>query len=290
MPTTAYILDKGELEAILREAMGKPSLTIHHFDTDGVTVSWKGDSELTIPMSTGTATTAAAVESTCPCEDDDEDEHTERQSSVLDAIRFTPKTVLEIADDLDLDVYDVGCALNHLGDKVAKVAPAREDGETVSRWMATVEDAYEAFVAHETARVKAVTAKMAATVLAAMPPFYKEGRPRLEVFEKLADDFDDDQMEELLRDCKAICYALKAEGVLEHKDSTWRAAPTSDDKVKVAAIQGGIREVLRDKDEGMSTSEIRDALPETLDKALIRYAVRRMDDVYEDCGRKHLRD
>ncbi len=67
------------------------------------------------------------------------------------------------------------------------------------------------------------------------------------------------------------------------------AAKTDADRIKVASIQGGIREILIDKQLGRSTDEIVEALPETLPKGLIRHCVRRMDDVYKECGRHYLR-
>jgi len=287
MPQTVLFFTKGEVAELVRTFLEQEGRDVFNaiiqFSSEGVHV--------------GNCPEAAAP---CSCDDEPEDfddaEAPEdfvghmQGADVLAAIRMKPRTAWEIAEEIRSDACSVNSTLGHLGDKVAKVAPAREDGETVSRWMATGSDEYGAFVAQEKERVEAQVEKWNADVLKHAPAFYERYEDRMTILENLISGYVATD-EEIRRDCKSIFYAMAEKGLLEHHEHGWRAAKTDADRVRVAAIQGGIREVLRGKEEGLTTDEIRDALPEQLDKNLIRHCLRHMDDAYRGSdGRRRLKD
>ncbi|MCK5643380.1 MAG: hypothetical protein KAJ19_21400 [Gammaproteobacteria bacterium] len=237
--------------------------------------------------------------SCCDDEDDDDDGEegelsTTLRASVLEHIEHSPATCHQIAMTLSVESYEVSQALSELGDKVAKVAPAREDGRTVSEWMATGSDEFDVVMDGEEARIDAQVAEWKDHILATAPAFYERRIERPALLEKLVESVDGALMkegaqEEIRRDCRAIFYAMAEKGMLQHQEHGWRVAKTDADRIKVASIQGGIREILMSKQLGRSTDEIVEALPEPLPKGLVRHCLRHMDDVYKECGRHYLR-
>ena len=221
-----------------------------------------------------------------PDEDEDEDdtESFSLNESVLAAIASAPMTIGALSEELQADEHDVRNALQYLGDQVASVAPARRNGATVSCWMKTGTAAFQLFVAAESVRIDKRVEELRGDFLPALPAFYERGRDRMEFINELLDSVCEEDAEAIRRDCRAVFYRMAELDILEHKGHSRRKAKTYSDKINVSSLQRAVREVLIQSDYGMSRQGIAEKLPGFVDDGLLRHAIKRMEDVYEQGG------
>lgn len=272
----AYIISNSEMVGILREHLSNAG-----FDTSGLTVRFTSTNAVVAGIS-------RAEEADGPNSFDDEKAE-ESDFSMVEAVReeiaSKPMTIAALAAALNATQYEVRGALAALN--AQSVAPAREDGCTVSMWMLPGTDAYEQFVADEKARIDEQVEKWENKVGAAVPKFYQKGAERPQVVENICENLSPESAEELRRDAKAIFYRMAEAGKLEHREHSWRKAKTEAEEVEVTSLQGAVREVLMASDEGLELKQIADKLPGFVDGDLLRHAVRRMPDVCEQDGLLH---
>lgn len=192
---------------------------------------------------------------------------------VLDELN-SPRTAKELASNVGVEVHEVHAALAELQStgQAAKVAPAREDGETVSVYMRTGTEAYDAFVAAEEARVEAQVEKWAPTVLLAAPKFYQGAADRMEILERICEDLGEESAEEIRKDCRNVFYGMAARNLLFHQGHGWKAFRTEADEKNLDMLRRAVREV--EDHEGMPLHELAEALPGEVDLDLLRYALR----------------
>jgi len=214
-------------------------------------------------------------------DDDDDDTHDVDAETVLKAFSSEPRTVSQVADAMGWGEDKVAQTVENWGEHViAKVAPAREDGRTVSMWMQTGTPQFDAFVKGEAARVEGQIEKWQNAVLTAVPKTEERRRERPEVVDVLCSNLPHDSAEEIRRDARAVFYGMAEKGLLDHGRGGWRAAETELDRRRMVDLQGAIREVLRGAgEEGLTVEGIRDRLPEMVDMGRIARALRRMEDV-----------
>lgn len=205
------------------------------------------------------------------------------ENDVLEALTPEPLTVAQVAAKLELVESTVARAMGRWGEgRIAKVAPAREDGTTVSMFMATGTPRFDAFVKAEAARVESQIAKWQNAVLMAVPKAEERRTERPEILETICSSLPHESAEEIRRDCRAVFYGMAEKGLLDHGRGGWRAAETELDRRRMVDLQGAIREVLRGAgDDGLTAAEIRDRLPEMLPMEAVTRALRRMEGVAE---------
>lgn len=214
-------------------------------------------------------------------EDDDEDdgwnaEQALTRDDVLETLEHTPRTVQEMAKAMDLDVGAVATAVNCLLEtgEVAKVAPAREDGRTISMFMKTGTTAYEDFVEFEKSRVERQIHKWAPTILAAAPKFYEKGRDRMQILEEICSCLSHDSAEELRKDCRNVFYGMAERQMLYHSGHAWKAFRTETDVKNMDMLRRSVEEIVPDH-EDRSLDEIVGSLPGEVDRGLLRHVLSR---------------
>jgi hypothetical protein len=210
-------------------------------------------------------------------EDNDEDEDEMAALGlavlVLDELNSSPRTAKALATKMGVEIHDIGRALAELQStgQVAKVAPAREDGETVSMFMRTGTEAFGTFVEREQLRVAAQVEKWAPYVIAHAPKFYEEGGDRMAILERVCEGLDHEQAEELRADCRNVFYGM-ADQMLYHSRNAWKAYRTEADEQNLDMLSRAVREV--EGHESMSVTEVAEKLPGEVDLGLLRHAMR----------------
>jgi hypothetical protein len=284
----AYIITNSEMTAILKEHLAKQGfstskLSVRFTSTNAVVA---GIEKVTHP---GTGIYLATSTPSSDVEDqfDDEVEEDEDDFSLVEAVReelsIKPMTIAALTVALAVEAYQIGDALSDLD--VEAVAPARENGQTVSKWMVTGTEAYEQFVAEEKARIVERTEELSSSILSSVPKFHERGVERPDLVNKVCEGLAlEDEREALRRDARAVFYRMAELGQLEHHNHSWRAGKTEADRINVASLQGAVREVLMSSVYGMSRQELSEKLPGFVDDSLLRHAIKRMDDVYEQDG------
>lgn len=221
-------------------------------------------------------------------QDDEVIENAKIRDAVLEEIYHEPHAVGAIAALLEGVTWgQVNAALDQLGDQVATVCAAREDGETVSAWMKTGTPQCQEFVEAEAARIDALVEEHKDAVLAAAPKFYARFVAREDILYRLCEGRPEEEQETLRRDCRSVFYRMAALSILQHQGHGWRAYKTDTHIADLVSLQGAVREVLhQDRAEaeiGLTRNAIAEKLPGVVEDKLLQHAVQGMDDVYE-CG------
>lgn len=222
--------------------------------------------------------------------DDLEDDPTTLSEAILDEVSSTPKTAAELSVALGVSGYPLRLAMSYLKEAgtIEAVAPRRHEGHTVSAFMKTGTETYVEFVANEAARIGSQAERWLQAITEHAPAFYDRRVERPKIVNAVCEGLGEDESEDLRRDARGIFYKLAEQGVLEHKSHRWRVASTDSDDKNVASLQGAVREVLMGADGGMTQSAIVEKFPAPVSEGLMRYAVCRMDDVYEQNSLLHL--
>lgn len=277
---SAYIITNSEMTQILKGHLAKLG-----WNTAGLTLRFTSTNAVVAGIS--------RVEEDCDEPegfDDDEPEtdwsgHTQEQLEVAHGLLAKePHTIGQIAVALAVSTYEAANIVSSLDGAVEAVAPAREDGKTVSRYMLTGTEAYEQFVAEEKVRVDEQVEKWGFQILLAVPKFYQRGADRPAIVGVMCESLSEESAEELRRDAKAVFYRMAETGQLEHRSSTWRAGKTEADVANVTSLQGAVREVLMATETGASIQGIAEKLPGFVEHELLRHAIKRMPDVVEQGG------
>jgi hypothetical protein len=193
-----------------------------------------------------------------------------------------PHTVGQLAVALGVAAFAASTAIENLCAEA--VAPAREDGRTVSRYMVPGTEAYEQFVAEEKVRVDEQVEKWGFSIVLAVPKFYQRGADRPTIVGTMCESLSVESAEELRRDAKAVFYRMAEAALLDHRGNSWRAGKTEADIANVTSLQGAVREVLMASETGASIQGIAEKLPGFVEHELLRHAVKRMPDVVEQGG------
>jgi len=283
----AYIITNSEMVGILKEHLAKQGfstskLTVRFTSTNAVVA---GIEQVTHP-GTGIYLATSAPEGTVEDQFDDEVEDDDGGFNLADAVREQiaayPMSAAALALALDVATYQVLDTLGEMGAEA--VAPTREDGRTVSKWMVPGTEAYDQFVAQEKARIDGQVDKWGSKILLAVPKFYQQGLERPQIVETMCETLGYGAAEELRRDAKAMFYHMAELGQLEHVSHAWRAGKTESDRVNVASLQGAVREALISAEDGLDRMQIAEKLPGFVDDNLLRHAIKQMDGVYESGG------
>lgn len=278
----AYIITNSEMTEIL-----KGYLSDRGYDVSRLTVRFTSTNAVVAGIKEPGVTMAPAEVPELEDQFDDEIEEDEDggfnlAGMVREQITAHPMTAAALALALDVATYQVMDTLGEVGAEA--VAPAREDGRTVSKWMVPGTEAYDQFVAQERARIEGQVEKWGSKILLAVPKFYQRGIERPQIVETMCETLDYGAAEELGRDAKAMFYRMAELGQLEHVGHAWRAGKTESDRVNVASLQGAVREVLISAEDGLDRKQIAEKLPGFVDDNLLRHAIKGMDGVYEQCG------
>jgi hypothetical protein len=267
---SAYIISNRELVQILGA-----HLRTQGFRTSDMTIRFTS----TNAVVAGISKVSAEVESYSDEEegsdedDSDEEEHLAALANqVLDGITEQPRTIRELSNMTGLCESDVVSFLGDFGEKVAKVAPAREDGETVSMYMKTGTEAFDAFVAGEKIRVAAVIEQWKDAVLLHVPKFYEEGGDRMAILERICCVRDEEDAEAIRKDCRNVFYGMAEQNLLYHNGNEWKAFRTPADEQTLDMLRGAVKEI--EGHESMSVGEVAEKLPGFADLGLLQHAMR----------------
>jgi hypothetical protein len=294
---SAYIITNTELVAILSTHLEQEG-----YDVSGLSVRFTSTNAVVAGIEKLEKTSFVQTEDESSEEEEEEIPGMEGMSSeevadkILEVATYEPKTLKQISQETGLEqwlVNDAAAALLH------RVAPAREDGATVSRWMKPDTGYYTGFLAQEAERVSAMTARWADYVVGCVPKFFENRRDRLSIIEDICVAVGKDVTNEHVLECcreeirqygKAVFYKMAEDGTLQHSEHGWRMFRTEDDERNVEMLKGAIREVLvaDAEGDGMSVEAIAEALPGETAEGLVEYALRRMDDVHEHLDLVHL--
>lgn len=263
----AQILESSEVHCALREYFTKRGYNV------GAMVVY-----ITAPLLVSGLTTldGEAVDH----EDEEYDEPNDEEvktllSNIRECIANEPATIAQIATKLDLPRSTVVNAFEAMSD-VARVAPAREDGQTVPMFMISGTEAYDKFVEMERERIEAQVETWKSVVLQHVPRFYEEPETRPNIIEAMCEGRPEDVGEVLRRDGKAIFYRMAEMDLLHHSGNVWQAFRTELDEKNTEMLRNSIREVFEDVDlDDLSVEEIAAKLPASLDEGLLRYVLGR---------------
>lgn len=196
------------------------------------------------------------------------------------ALEKEPHTIGQLAVALGVSALAARTAISNLS--AVKVAPTREDGRTVSKYMIPGTEAYDAFVAEETVRVSDQAERWAPHILSYAPKFYEAQASRPDIVDRACEGLAlETDREDLRRDSRAIFYLMAEVKQLHHRGHGWRAFKTPEDEKNVQMMQGTIREVLMGNPEGLSWTDLNEKLPAQVEEGPLVHAVAGMDDVYE---------
>jgi len=223
---SAYILTNAVLVSILKDHLSSD------YNTDGMTVRFTGNNAVLANI-----TPKAEDEDDIDPElyayqnDEDEDEDDDEiYNMVVNACTIEPRTASQIAEATGLSRYDVDNALS--SSEFAKVAPARENGQTVSMFMRTGTTPYDNTVAKERNRIIDQVVKFKNRILVVAPGPDESGANRPDLVQEVCDQIQsdhtlplsmkDDLCEELRRDARSIFYAMAESQDLYHAGNSWK--------------------------------------------------------------------
>jgi len=196
---------------------------------------------------------------------------------VVEALRLLgAATISEIYPAARMGPWEVNEVISALAASgcVAAVAPAREDGNTVSKWMLTASEGFDAFVQEERKRVQGQVAKWKHSVLENMPKYYEPFADRRCLVDAICEGLSSvEQEEEIRRDAKAIFYAMEGDQ-LYHANHGWRLSRTEADAKNLEMLCSALREVL--PEERLKLEQIQALLPEPVEPGLLRHALHRL--------------
>lgn len=291
---SAYIITNSEMISILKEHLAKQgfktaNLSVRFTSTNAVVAGIEKVTEAATDLSYATGLPGRFDDEDLEEEIEEENTSFALSEAILDEIATAPMTAAALATALDVEVYEIVDALGYLEDQVAAVAPARESGATVSKFMKTGTETYDLFVAAEKNRVAKQVEKWKDRVCWQVPKFHERREERPAIVDAICANLasDDELKEEIRRDAKAVFYKMADLGILEHESHGWRMAKTEADRINVQSLQGAVREILMEEN-GQSIEAIRDKLPGTVEMSLLGHAVRRMDGAYEQGGLLYL--
>lgn len=170
------------------------------------------------------------------------------------------------------------------------VAPARENGKTVSLYMSNKNPGYEAFVAAEKEKVESMTDALSGIFMKHLPAFHEEVAHRPQVV-AAAMEANPDTAESLALYARAVFYNMAEKEMVEHTRGGWRIAPSEEDIKNIDMLKSSITKVLGEveSDEGISVAGLTEKIPGDVEESMLGYAIRRMENVYEQHGNLHIK-
>jgi hypothetical protein len=282
----AYIISNTEMSSILKAHLSKQG-----YDTSKLTVRFTSTNAVVAGIEK-VAEPGAGLSLATSSKFEDIDEY--NRDALLEAVRgeITTKamTLSALATVLAVSLSDVTDAVSLLN--AEPVAPAREDGRTVSKWMLTGTEQYDAFVAKEQARIDEEVERWSDEILSFAPKYYEDSEDRGALVDRICENTPQSRLEalgadreDLRRDARSIFYRMAETDRLEHHNHLWRAAKTEADRTNILSLQGAVREILMADDHlGMSYRGLSEKLPGFVDDRVLLEAIRKMDGVTEQSG------
>lgn len=288
----AYIITNNELKTILQA-----HLSGEGYNTAGMTLRFTATNAIVA----GITPVEHFDDQEDPSSFDDEVE-AQVEAALINKVRahitLSPKSVNVLAQLLDEPPSKIGTMLSEIGAEA--VAPCREYGKTVSLWMLPGTSQHAAFVAGESARIEECVSQLADLIQSKLPRFYEEGISRPEAVERACLELSDALIptqsvyrEELRRDARAVFYAMKESGLLQHDElnHTWRCAVTKAERAQMEALKNGVRELLPQGSaatQGLTLKSLYEKLPGLFPMELLRCAIGEMPEVQEEHGLLYL--